>query len=103
MALGLVVVGAATAVATVGLHQIWWGFVLAFAAMFVTAYALPAGWWGRLAFVVGWGAMVGWLTIPRAEGDYLVSSDLPGYALLGLGVGLVVFGVGTLPRPKMRS
>ena len=46
--------------------------------------------------------MVGWLTVPRDEGDYLVSSDLPGYALLGLGVVLVVFAVGTLPRPASK-
>jgi hypothetical protein len=102
VALGLVLAGAGTAVATVGLHQIWWGFVLAFAATFATAFALPPGWWGRLAFVVGWAAMVGWLTIPRDEGDYLVSSDLAGYAMLGLGLLLVMFGVATLPRPRMR-
>ena len=103
MALGLLLVGAATAIATVALHQIWWGFVLAFAATFVTAFALPPGWWARLAFVVGWAAMVGWLTLPRDEGDYLVSSDLAGYSLLGLGLVLVMFGVATLPRPRMRS
>ena len=100
VALGLLLVGAATAIATVGLHQIWWGFVLAFAATFATAFALPPGWWGRLAFVVGWAAMVGWLTIPRDEGDYLVSSDLAGYAMLGLGLLLVMFGVATLPCPR---
>ena len=103
VALGLLLVGAATAIATVALHQIWWGFVLAFAATFVTAYALPPGWWTRLAFVVGWAAMLGWLTLPRDEGDYLVSSDLAGYAMLGLGLVLVMFGVSTLPRPRMRS
>lgn len=102
-ALGLLLVGAATAIATVGLHQIWWGFALAFAATFVTAYALPPGWWSRLAFVVGWAAMVGWLTVPRDDGDYLVSSDLAGYSMLGLGLVLVVFAVGTLPRPKIRE
>ncbi|GAA4380182.1 hypothetical protein [Nocardioides caricicola] len=102
-AAGLLLVGAATAIATVGLHQIWWGFVLAFTATFVTAYALPPGWWSRLAFVAGWAAMLGWLTVPRDAGDYLVSSDLAGYSLLGLGVVLVVFAVATLPRPRMRS
>ena len=103
VALGLLLAGAATAIATVGLHQIWWGFVLAFAATFVTAFALPPGWWTRLAFVVGWAAMVGWLTLPRDEGDYLVSSDLAGYSMLGLGLLLLVFGVATLPHPRMPS
>lgn len=100
-ALGLVLVGAATGIATVALHTISWGMVLAFAATLVTAYALPPGWWTRLAFVVGWVGMVGWLAMPRPEGDYLLSSDLAGYAVLGIGLVLLVFGVATLPRPKM--
>lgn len=98
-ALGLLLVGAMTAIATIALHQLWWGFVLAFAATLVTAYALPPGWWSRLAFVVGWVVMAGWLTMPRDEGDYVVSEDLAGYAVLGLGLVLLVFGVATLPRP----
>lgn len=102
-ALGLLVAGALTGIATIALHQLTWGLVLAFAATCVTAYALQPGWWSRLAYVVGWVAMVGWLTVPRPEGDYLVSSDLPGYAVLGLGVVLLVFGVATLPRPRMHA
>ncbi len=43
--------------------------------------------------------MVGWLTLPRPEGDYLVSQDVQGYAVLGLGVLLLVFAIATLPRP----
>ena len=54
-------------------------------------------------FAVGWAAMVGWLAVPRAEGDYLISSDLAGYAVLGLGLVLLVVGIVTLPRPKMPS
>lgn len=101
-ALGLLVVGAGTGIATVALHQLWWGFLLAFAATLATAYALPPGWWSRLAFVVGWVLMVGWLALPRPEGDYLISSDVAGYAVLGLGLVLLTFGIATLPRPKMR-
>jgi len=98
-ALGLLLAGALTGIATIALHQLSWGLVLAFAATCATAAALPPGWWSRLAFVVGWGAMVGWLTLPRPEGDYLVGQDVPGYAVLGFGLLLLVFAVSTLPRP----
>lgn len=102
-AIGLLVVGALTGIATIALHQLAWGFVLASAATFATAYALPAGWWSRLAFVVGWVGMAGWLSMPRSEGDYLVSSDPAGYAVLVLGLVLLVFGIATLPRPAPGS
>ncbi|WP_028643039.1 DUF6113 family protein [Nocardioides sp. URHA0020] len=99
-ALGLLLAGAVTAVATVAVHELVWGFVLAVAATSMTVLALPPGWWSRLAFVVGWVAMVGWLTVPRPEGDYLVSQDWQGYAVLGLGMVLLVVGLATLPRPR---
>lgn len=102
-ALGLLVCGAATGIATVALHQLLWGLVLSFAATLAAVLALPPGWWSRLAFVVGWDAMVGWLTVPRPEGDYVLSSDLPGYAVLGLGLVLLVLGIATLPRPASRA
>ena len=98
VAAGLLVAGALTGIATIALHQLTWGILLAFAATGATAVALPRGWWSRLAFVVGWVVMVGWLAMPRSEGDYLVSSDLAGYAVLGFGVLLLVFSVATLPR-----
>ena len=99
-ALAAAVAGATTGLATVALHGLWWGLLLGIAATAVTTYALPAGWWGRLAFVVGWDAMVAWLLVPRAEGDYLISSDPSGYVVLGLGLVLVVVGIATLPRPR---
>ncbi|GAA4697722.1 hypothetical protein [Nocardioides conyzicola] len=98
-AVGLLLVGAATAVATIAVHELVWGFVLALAATAVTVFALPPGWWSRLAFVAGWVVMVGWLTVPRAEGDYLISQDWQGYGVLGFGMVLLVVGLATLPRP----
>jgi hypothetical protein len=97
-AAALLVAGAVTGVATVALHELWWGLVLATAAVLAAVVALPAGWWTRLAFVVGFDLVVGWLTFPRAEGDYLVSQDLQGYAVLVLGVVLLVGAMATLPR-----
>ena len=102
-ALGLLVVGVVTGIATVALHDLTGWFVLATAATLVTVYALPPGWWSRLAFVVGWVAIVGWLTVPRSEGDYLISQDWQGYAVLGLGLLILVTGIATLPRPAPRE
>lgn len=97
-AAGLLVAGAVTGVATVALHELWWGFALAVAAVVATTVALPPGWRSRLAFVVGFGAMVGWLTVPRSEGDYVVSQDWQGYGLLVFAFVLLVGALATLPR-----
>ncbi|CAI9409558.1 hypothetical protein [Nocardioides sp. T2.26MG-1] len=102
-AVGLLAAGAATAVATVALHEISWGIVLALGATAVAVVALPPGWWSRLAFVAGWDAMVAWLTFPRPEGDYLISQDLPGYTVLGAALVLLIVGIATLPRPARRE
>lgn len=98
-AAGLLLAGAATGVAVVALHPIGWGLALGLVATAAAVTALPAGWWSRLAFVVGWDAMVGWLTFPRPEGDYVISQDAPGYAVLGAALVLVIVGIATLPRP----
>lgn len=98
-AVGLLLAGAATGIATVALHDLSWGFVLGAVATVAAVVVLPAGWWSRLAFVVGWDLMVGWLTFPRPEGDYVISQNWQGYAVLALGLVLLVVAIGTLPRP----
>jgi hypothetical protein len=98
-AVGLLLAGALTGLTAVAVHELVWGFVLAVVTTTVTVFALPAGWWSRLAFVVGWVLMVGWLTVPRPEGDYLVSQDWQGYGVLALGMVLLITGLATLPRP----
>lgn len=100
VALSLLLLGAATGVATVFVHRTAWGLALALAATALTAYALPPGWSTRLPFVLGWVAMVGWMTVPRPEGDYLVSQNWQGYTMLGVGMVLLVAGLATLPRPS---
>lgn len=100
---GLLVLGAGTGVATVAVHDLVWGFALAVLATLATTLALPPGWWARLAFVLGWVLVVGWLTMPRPEGDYAISQDWQGYGVLGVGLVLLVLAVGTLPRPSGRS
>jgi hypothetical protein len=103
VAVGLLLAGAVTGITTVAVHELVWGIVLATAATAVTVLALPPGWWTRLAFVAGWVLVVGWLTVPRPEGDYLISQDWQGYAVLGLGLVLLVVGLATLPRPTARG
>ena len=98
-AAGLLLAGAVTGIAAVGLHELVWGFFLVVAATAVTVWALPAGWL-RVGFVLGWTVMVGWLTVPRTEGDYLVSQDWQGYGLLGVGLAVLMAAVVTLPRPR---
>lgn len=99
-ALGLLILGAGTGIATVAVHRLSWALVLAVAATTLTAYAVPPAWWGRLAFAAGWVVTVGWLAVPRPEGDYLIGQDWQGYLVLGVGMLLILVGVATLPRPR---
>ena len=100
LALVLLVGGAAVGLATVALHPDWWGLLLGMAATSATLYALPPGWWLRTPFGLGVAVMIGFLTVPRPEGDYVVSADPNGYVLLGFAVAVLVVSVATLPRPR---
>jgi len=97
------VVGLVVGVASAAVHATWWGLPLAIAATATTAYVAPAGWRARVPFALGWAAVVGVLSVPTSEGDYLIAGDVSGYALLGLGVVLVVAGFVTLPQPRRNS
>ena len=96
----LLVAGAVTALATVALHTIDWGFLLGAAATMAALVAVGAGWWKRLAFGLGWVGFVVWVTPTRAEGDFAISSDLAGYGLIALAMVVFVYSVATLPRPR---
>lgn len=99
-ALALLVVGAATALATVAVHEIWWGLLLGAAATLAALLGLRPGGTTRLPFGTGWSAFVLWVSRPRPEGDFAVSSDGPGLTLLALAVVVMVVAIGTLPRPR---
>lgn len=99
-ALALLLVGAATAVAAVALHQKWWGLALGLAATFATLAALPPGWSGRVAFAVGWTGLVTLVVPQRSEGDYLVPGNLAGYLLIGAALVVLLAALVTLPRPR---
>jgi hypothetical protein len=102
-AAGLLVAGLAVGLASVAVHATWWGLPLALVTTAVTAYAARGGWIARLPFVLGWALVVGWLSVPRAEGDFVIASDLSGYVLLGFGLALVVAAVATLPAPRANA
>lgn len=98
-AVALLAAGAATALATVAVHQMWWGLLLGAAATAAALLALPRGWWSRTPFGLGWAFFVAWVAAPRSEGDFAISSDSAGYALLLLALVVLVWSVTTLPRP----
>ncbi len=81
-----------------------WGVVLGAAAAAATAVVLTPGWRSRLPFCLGWAVVVLRLSVQRAEGDYLVGGDLPGYLLLGFSLVLAVGGlIGAAPRRGTRD
>lgn len=90
--------GAAAGVGAVALHQRWWGLALAVVTSLVLLVAAPAG-WTRLTFAVGFTGVVGLLTVPRGEGDYLVGATASGYTLLVVALVVLVVALATLPRP----
>lgn len=92
-AVGLLAVGLATGASTVLLHARWWGFWLGIAAVVALLAALPRGWWARLPVAVGWCLAVLLGAVPRAEGDFLLAADVPGYALLGASAALLLAGL----------
>lgn len=92
------VVGACAAV----LSSLWWGALVGVLASAGAVAALPAGWRSRVPFALGWAVVVLRLALRRPEGDYVVAADAGGYALLGLGVALVVASVVSVPAPAPR-
>ena len=94
-----VLVGAVTALATVALHERAWGLPMAVVATAAALAAAPAG-APRFGYAVGWVLLVGYLTFPRPEGDYVLTQDLRGYAVLLTALVTFVVALATLPRPR---
>ncbi|MFS3128945.1 hypothetical protein ACLM5J_11135 [Nocardioides sp. Bht2] len=96
-------IGAATAIASVAVHDANWAwFVLGLAAPAATTLALPAGWL-RFGFVLGWVAMILVVIQGTAAGSWAISADLRGYLFLTGGLGLMVTAVVTAPVPGRRA
>lgn len=103
LAAGMLVAGLAVGLSSVAVHATWWGLPLALAASGSAAYAAPGGWSARLPFALGWAAVVGWMAVPRGEGDFVIASDVAGYVLLEFGLVLVVAALVTLPSPRTNA
>jgi hypothetical protein len=92
---GCVVLGLGTGVPMVLLHGSWPGFAIGAAATIVVVRAVPPERGLRLLFIGGFLVVV-WLgAVPRPEGDYLIASDVPGYAVLGGALLLLCVGLWT--------
>ncbi|WP_182379941.1 hypothetical protein [Nocardioides sp. WS12] len=105
LAVPCALLGLGVSVCTVALHGYAWGLALGLAATAASLVALPAGWWSRLSFALGWVAVLVLVTPERAEGDFVVAGDVDGYLLLGAGI--LVFGAGFVgliaPRGPVRD
>jgi hypothetical protein len=93
--------GMAVSTCAVLLHDYAWGLALGVVTTFALLVALPPGWWARSTFAVGWLVVLWQATTERPEGDYLVSSDASGYALLVAGMVVLAAGfVGLVRRGR---
>ena len=90
-------VGAVVALASLAAHRSL--FPLWLLVALASTYAVP--WWllrsrhprTAASYAVGWLAVLAVAVTGRPEGDYLLGSDLDGYALLVGSLGLVVVGI----------
>lgn len=98
-AVGLVVVGLATAVAAVAVHTLWWGLPLVLATLACAMYAVGRGWLTRLPLAAGFVLGVLFAVLPQAEGGYVVSGGTSGWVLMAVALVVQVWAVVTLPRP----
>lgn len=96
----LLLVGAVTAVAAVAVHMLWWGLPLAAVAVTAAMAAVGRGWLTRLPLALGFVSMVALLLPRRAEGDYVIASNLAGMLLLVLCFVILLVALVTLPRPR---
>jgi hypothetical protein len=99
VALLLLAVGAATAVAAVAVHELWWGLPVTAAGVVTGLLAVGRGWSTRLPLALGFVAGVAWFVRARPEGDYAIASSVRGYLLLLLAFLVLAVAIGTLPRP----
>ena len=106
---GMLLLGALVGLASVAVHRVALlglpaGVLLAVVATLGTAWHVRRGGVPRSAatYCLGWVAVVGIVLNGRAEGDYAVAGDLPGYTLMGTGFLLVAFGVASLAGPGRR-
>ena len=99
LSLAAAVAGAVAGVSAVAVHARWWGLLLGAATEVACLLALRPG-WVRVAFGAAYAGATVYLAIPRPEGDFALADDLPGYAMLGLGVSALAIALGTFRRVR---
>jgi hypothetical protein len=95
--------GAAASVAAIAVHRTWSGLLIAGAGALAAMWALR--WWAPRAattFAAGWLAVLLLAIAGRGEGDYVVSSDTIGWALIGFGLVVLVTGIAWGRQPVVR-
>lgn len=103
LALGLLVVGMGTGVASLAFHdKSWPWFALALVAPLLTVAVASPG-FPRSGFALGWLAVLALGLLGRPEGDAAVASSVRGYGLLLAGLAVLTFAVATIPRPRRPS
>ena len=100
---GALLLGGVVALSTVAVHRLDAlglpiGLVLGVLATVAAAWHLRRSDTPRTtaSFCLGWVAVLGGALAGRPEGDFALTSDLPGYTLMGVGFLLVAFGVTSL-------
>lgn len=100
-AAGWLLLGGLVGLCAAAVGSLWWGLLLGAAATVALTVAAPPGWGARVPLAVGWAGVVLRLSLRRPEGDYVLGSDVGGYVLLSLALGLVLAAVLTVPaRPR---
>lgn len=103
LALGLLVLGLATGLASLALHdKSWLWFALALVAPLLTVGVATPGLL-RSGFALGWLAVLAFGLLGRPEGDAAVAGNFRGYSLLVAWLAVLTFSVATLPRPVRPS
>lgn len=74
--------GATMGLSALMVHNRWWGLPFGLAVSALLCYALPPRWWGRIAYAIGWAAVIAFFAVPRPEGDFVIANDVFGYAVL---------------------
>ncbi len=97
LAVGWLALGAVVGSCAALLSSLWWGLALGAVVTLALVAAARPGWGARVPLAVGWIAAVLRLSLRRPEGDYVVGSDIGGYALLALGLVLAVTALVTVP------
>jgi hypothetical protein len=95
--------GLATGICAVAFYARPWGWWVAVIGISAALLALPRGVL-RLGFGLGWIGVLGLAVLGRPEGDWVISADLSGYGLLGVGLVHLGYLIATLPvrHPEQR-